>query len=105
MPLRRGPDGRASQHVMTGRSQESVNYILSSKELGLPLRAAWRGYKRPAMVNLANPTTFLVVTRRALPWLALATAALFIVGLWAAFLAPPDYQQGETVKIMYIHVP
>ena len=57
------------------------------------------------MVNLANPTAFLAVTRRALPWLALATAALFAVGLWMAFLAPPDYQQGETVKIMYIHVP
>ncbi len=57
------------------------------------------------MANLANPTTFLAVTRRALPWLALATAALFALGLWAALLSPPDYQQGETVKIMYIHVP
>ncbi len=57
------------------------------------------------MANLANPTVFLAVTRRALPWLALATAALFAVGLWGAILAPPDYQQGETVKIMYIHVP
>jgi len=57
------------------------------------------------MANLANPTAFLAVTRRALPWLALATAALFAVGLWGAFAAPPDYQQGETVKIMYIHVP
>jgi len=57
------------------------------------------------MVNLANPTAFLVATRRVLPWLALATAALLAVGLWLAFAAPPDYQQGETVKIMYIHVP
>jgi hypothetical protein len=40
MPLRRGLDGRAAQHVMTERSQESVNYILSSKELGSPLSAA-----------------------------------------------------------------
>ena len=57
------------------------------------------------MVNLANPTTFLAVTRRTLPWLAPATAALFVVGLWGAFLAPPDYLQGETAKIMYVHVP
>jgi len=57
------------------------------------------------MWNLANPTVFIALTRRVLPWLALITAALFIVGLTMAFRAPPDYQQGETVKIMYIHVP
>ena len=34
-----------------------------------------------------------------------STAALFVVGLWLSFTAPPDYQQGETVKIMYLHVP
>ena len=57
------------------------------------------------MWNLANPSVFLALTRRALPWLAVATAALFVVGLALGFAAPPDYQQGETVKIMYIHVP
>ena len=57
------------------------------------------------MVNLANPTTFVELTRRVLPWLAAATAALFVAGLWLSFAAPPDYQQGETVKIMYLHVP
>ena len=57
------------------------------------------------MVNLANPTTFVELTRRVLPWLAAATAVLFVAGLWLSFAAPPDYQQGETVKIMYLHVP
>ena len=57
------------------------------------------------MMNFANPTVFLALTRRVLPWLAAATAALFAVGLWLSFAAPPDYQQGETVKIMYLHVP
>ena len=57
------------------------------------------------MVNLANPTAFVELTRRALPWLAAATAALFVAGLWLSFAAPADYQQGETVKIMYLHVP
>ena len=61
--------------------------------------------KLPAMWSLANPTVFLALTRRLLPWLALATAGLFVVGLYMSFAAPPDYQQGETVKIMYIHVP
>ena len=57
------------------------------------------------MMNFANPTVFVDLTRRLLPWLSAATAALFVVGLWLSFAAPPDYQQGETVKIMYLHVP
>ena len=57
------------------------------------------------MPNLANPTVFVNLTRRASPWVATATAALFVVGLTLSFLAPPDSQQGETAKIMYLHVP
>ncbi len=57
------------------------------------------------MVNVANPTVFVDLTRRVLPWLAAATVALFAVGLYLSFAAPPDYQQGETAKIMYLHVP
>ena len=57
------------------------------------------------MVNLANPTAFVELTRRVLPWLAAATAVVFVAGLSLSFAAPPDYQQGETVKIMYLHVP
>src|ERR1700681_3241950 len=57
------------------------------------------------MWNFANPTIFLALAQRTLPWLAAATAALFAVGLWLSFAAPPDYQQGETVRIMYLHVP
>ena len=57
------------------------------------------------MANIANPTVFVDLSRRVLPWLAVATATLFAVGLWLSFAAPPDYQQGETVKIMYLHVP
>jgi len=57
------------------------------------------------MWSLANPTVFLIAARRAIPWLAVATAALFALGLWLSFAAPPDYQQGETVRIMYLHVP
>jgi heme exporter protein C len=43
---------------------------------------------------------------RVLPWLGVVTAALLAVGLYMAFfVAPADYQQGETVRIMFIHVP
>jgi len=59
----------------------------------------------PSMWNLANPTVFLALARRTLPALWVITIALLVVGLWMGFNAPADYQQGETFKIMYIHVP
>jgi heme exporter protein C len=40
-----------------------------------------------------------------LPWLAGASIALLVVGLYLGFTAPPDYQQGDTVRVMFIHVP
>ena len=57
------------------------------------------------LIDLANPTRFLSLTTRVLPWLAAATAILLAAGLYLAALAPDDYQQGATVKIMFIHVP
>ena len=57
-------------------------------------------------LDYMNPTRFMALTDRVLPWLGAAAALLLGVGLFAAFfLVPPDYQQGETVRIMYIHVP
>jgi heme exporter protein C len=57
------------------------------------------------VVDLANPTRFLNLVNRVLPWLIAATVVLFAVGLYRALNAPDDYQQGATVKIMYLHVP
>jgi heme exporter protein C len=58
------------------------------------------------MVSLANPTRFLSLVDRVVPWLAGLTLILLCVGLYLSFfVAPPDYQQGETVRIMFIHVP
>jgi heme exporter protein C len=58
------------------------------------------------MISLANPTRFLGLVDRVIPWLTAATLILFGVGLYLSFfVAPPDYQQGETVRIMFIHVP
>jgi heme exporter protein C len=54
---------------------------------------------------LANPTRFLLLADRALPWLAGLSALVLAVGLVMSFRAPADYQQGITVRIMYIHVP
>ena len=58
-----------------------------------------------ALTDLANPTRFLKLVDRVLPWLIAATVLLFVVGLYRAVNAPDDYQQGATVKIMYLHVP
>src|SRR5260221_7805651 len=57
------------------------------------------------LIDLANPTRFLSLTARILPWLAAATAILLAIGLYQSAMAPDDYQQGATVKIMFIHVP
>lgn len=58
------------------------------------------------LLDLANPTRFLALVARLLPWLAGATAILLAIGLYLTFaVAPDDYQQGATVKIMFIHVP
>jgi heme exporter protein C len=56
--------------------------------------------------RLANPTRFMELSGRLLPVLAAAATVVIGYGLFVVFfIAPPDYQQGETVKIMYIHVP
>lgn len=56
--------------------------------------------------NLANPTRFMDVSARAVPIGATLAVILLACGLYLAlFVAPPDYQQGQTVKIMFVHVP
>lgn len=58
-----------------------------------------------ALMDLANPTRFLALSGRVVPWLAAASVVVLAIGFVLAFRAPADYQQGETVRIMYIHVP
>ncbi len=57
------------------------------------------------LIDFANPSRFLAFADRVLPWLAAATLLAFAFGIDQAYLAPDDYQQGATVKIMFIHVP
>jgi heme exporter protein C len=67
----------------------------------------YRDYIYPAMINwLANPARFMRLSARAVPWCGWAAAFVLAVGLfWSLVVAPPDYQQGDTVRIMYVHVP
>jgi heme exporter protein C len=55
--------------------------------------------------RLANPTRFMELSARILPWIAAAAAVVIPYGLYLGFTAPPDSLQGETARIMYVHVP
>jgi heme exporter protein C len=54
----------------------------------------------------ANPETTYHLTGRIIPWFSALTIALLTVGItWALLFAPADYQQGDSFRIFYIHVP
>ncbi len=58
------------------------------------------------MHRFANPARFLRIATVVLPWSAGLTVVLLALGLYLSlFDSPPDYQQGEAVRIMYVHVP
>ena len=58
------------------------------------------------MHRFANPNRFMRLSQRAVPWFAWLTVVLLAAGLYMAlFASPADYQQGEAVRIMYVHVP
>lgn len=55
--------------------------------------------------RLANPTRFMGLSGVLLPLLWTLAGLLLATGLYLAATAPPDYQHGHTVKIMFVHVP
>jgi heme exporter protein C len=58
------------------------------------------------MHRFANPARFMRLSARLVPWFGAASALLLGFGTYLAlFVAPPDYQQGEAVRIMFVHVP
>src|SRR5499425_2689128 len=58
------------------------------------------------MHRFANPARFMRLSAALLPWVGAAATALIALGLYLAlFVAPADYQQGEAVRIMFVHVP
>jgi heme exporter protein C len=65
-----------------------------------------RTLRRASVFELANPKRFLDVSGVLIPWIAVVAVLAIAVGLFMAlFVVPPDYQQGDTVRIMFIHVP
>lgn len=59
----------------------------------------------PAPAFLSNPERFMAFSRWAAPMFGVIAVLLALAGLWLGFSAPEDYQQGDTVRIMFIHVP
>src|SRR5579883_893659 len=57
------------------------------------------------MFRYANPAQFMRLSGALLPWLSVGAAVALIMGLFLGFRVPPDYQQGMTVTIMFVHVP
>ena len=58
------------------------------------------------ITRFANPARFMRISAAILPWCSSGSVAVIAIGLYLALItAPPDYQQGEAVRIMYIHVP
>jgi len=61
----------------------------------------WRFFHK-----LASPKHFYRISGLLIPWLAAITAVLLMVGLYLGlFVAPPDYQQGQSYRIIFVHVP
>lgn len=58
-----------------------------------------------SIFEFANPKRFITLSGAILPWLTVICVLSLAAGLYLGFAAPPDYQQGATVKIMFIHVP
>jgi len=58
------------------------------------------------IIKFASPVHFYALANRLAPWLGRAAVLLFMIGVYGAFFhAPADYQQGESFRIIYVHVP
>ncbi len=58
------------------------------------------------LYQLASPKTCYMWSRRWVPWLSAAAFVFLTVGFtWGLFFAPPDQQQGDAFRIIYVHVP
>ena len=62
--------------------------------------STWRGLWR-----VASPPGFYALATGMLPWLWTVFGVLLVMGVYGAFTAPPDYQQGEGYRLIFVHVP
>ncbi len=64
-------------------------------------KAIWHWIQR-----FSSPKYFYEMSGKLIPWFAIPAFLLFMVGLYQGlYVAPPDYQQGDSYRIIFIHVP
>lgn len=98
------PDAIWQARVLNGGQEETPPPLTGRLMDTLAVPEATR--TRESMHRFANPTRFLRLADAILPWSIAITVLALGAGLaWALVLSPVDYQQGDTVRIMYIHVP
>jgi heme exporter protein C len=79
--------------VATEKTGDMGRMKLSAKSLGF-------------LHRLASPNYFYELAGKVVPWVALVSLVLFVTGLvWGLAFAPADYQQGDSFRIIYVHVP
>lgn len=98
--------------MRNGKQQSSIIGIGLDPGVVRSNAAAWRREPpEPLSVftwihNMGSPRHFYHVTRRLTPWLGGVSALLLLVGsYWGLAVAPPDYQQGDSYRIIFVHVP
>ena len=71
------------------------------------IRSAGKGIKLPVFIyKLASPVHFYQLAGKLLPWLWIPGLLLTLLGIvWGLLFVPPDYQQGDSFRIIYVHVP
>jgi heme exporter protein C len=91
MPRFGGKDSDADDPAWAGRTSMTLDAAAK--------KTSW-------FSRLAHPGQFLIWSRLLVLPLAVLSALLFALGLWLSFFASPeDYQMGDMVRVMYIHVP
>lgn len=87
--------------MYTLRRGQSRNLQLFQISFGVHLMANWEFFHK-----LGSPRWFYQISGKLLPWFFIASVVLLVWGLvWGLAFAPPDYKQGNSYRIIFIHVP
>ena len=96
-----GGSGGAAHDGGIGRGRSGPEMATRATGATRRARAGWA-----SIHFFANPARFLRVARAVYPWAAGAAAALIAAALvLGLYVAPPDYQQGDAYRIIFVHVP